>query len=114
MHDKVEYVIHITNLKQDLNHRLVFENVHRAKTLANQKSWLKSFIDTNTNLRKAAKNDFGKDFFKLINDSVFCKSMENVRQHTNIKLVTTKKGVTILCLTETIILQSFSSKVCWL
>ena len=62
MQDKTEYVIHIRNLKQVLNHGLVFKKVHRV-TGFNQNVWLNAYIDMNTDVRKKAKTDFEKDFF---------------------------------------------------
>ena len=61
LHDKTEYVIHIRNLKQALNHGLVLKKVHRVIKF-NQNAWLKPYIDMNTDLRKNTKNDFQKVF----------------------------------------------------
>ena len=89
MHDKEEYVIHIRNLKQALNYESVLKKVHTVIRF-NLKPWLKKYIDINTDLRKKAKNDFEKYFFKLRNNATFGKTMKNVRKRTGTKLVTTE------------------------
>ena len=87
LRDKKNYVIHIRALDQALRHGLVLERILRAIEF-NQTDWMKPYIDFNTKLRTAATNDSGKDFFKLMNNSVFRKTMQNIRKHRNIKLVT--------------------------
>ena len=83
LHNKKKYVVHIKSLKQALNHGLKLKKVHRIIEF-NKKAWLKPYIDMNTELRKLAKDDFEKDLFKLMNNAVFRKTIENIRKHRDI------------------------------
>ena len=83
LYDKKNYVVHIRALKQALNHGPVLKKVHKVIKF-NQKTWLKPCIDMNTKLRTGAENDFENNFFKLMNNLAFGKTMENVRQHRDI------------------------------
>ena len=88
--DKKEYVLHYWNLQLYLNLSLKIKKVHRVLEF-DQSSWLKRYVDFNTEKRKHARNPFKKDFFKLMNNSVFSKTMENLRKRVDVRLVTNEK-----------------------
>ena len=90
LYDKNNYVVHVRSLNQILDHELILKKVYKVIQF-NQEAWLKEYIEINTRLRTEAKNNFEKDFLKSMNNSVFGKTMENVRKHKDIKFVATYK-----------------------
>ena len=95
LYDKEKYVVHYRTLQCYLNLGLKLKCVHRAIEFK-QRPWLREYIQFNTEQRKLARNDFEKNFFKLMNNSVFGKTIENLRNRTNIELVHTTKRFTKL------------------
>ena len=90
LRDKKNYVVHYRNLKLYLQLGLKLVKVNRVVSF-DQSNWMKEYIDFNTNKRKDAKNEFEKDLFKLFNNAVFGKTMENVRNRIRYELVNDEK-----------------------
>ena len=89
-YNKKQYVVHHEVLKTYIKYGLKIRKIHGGITF-HESPWMKPYIEKNTKLRMLSKNNFESDFFKLMNNSVFGKTMENIRNRVDIKLVTTPK-----------------------
>ena len=90
LYDKIRYPFHYKNLKYYLSLGMKLEKIHRILSFK-QSNWLKVFTDFNTEKRQESNDEFNKNFYKLFNNCIYGKSIENVRKKINVKLINKKK-----------------------
>ena len=87
---KKNYGVHYKNLQYYLSQGLILKKVHRILEFK-QSDWMKPYIDFNTQKRKEATNEADKNQFKLLNNAVYGKTMENMRKRMKVRVTTTEK-----------------------
>ena len=94
--DKVEYVVHYKNLKYCLSLGMKLVKIHRILSFR-QSDWLRKYVDFNTEKRKQNNDEFNKNLYKLLNNCIYGKSIENIRKKINVKLINGKKNIFEMC-----------------
>ncbi|XP_054281419.1 uncharacterized protein LOC128999086 [Macrosteles quadrilineatus] len=92
LYKKEHYIAHYTLIKQAQKLGCRVTKVHRALKFS-QSPWMEKYIEFNSKLRSEATNKFSKDFFKLLNNATFGKSLQNNRRHMDVRVVTTKEAL---------------------
>ena len=94
--DKVKYVVHYKNLKYYLSFGMKLIKIHRILSFK-QSNWLEKYVDFNTKKRQESSDKFTKSLYKLLNDCIYGKSIENQRKRINVKLINDKKNICAVC-----------------
>ena len=102
-------MLHYSNLQLHLSLGIKLTKIHRVLKFK-QSDWIKKYIDFNTKKRMNATNDFEKDFFKLIINSVYGKAIENLRKRINIRFVNNEKDF-FLQADQLMLLKNYLTKI---
>ena len=90
LYDKIKYVVHYKNLQYYLSLGMKLVEIHTVLSFK-QSNWLKKYSDFNTKKRQESPDEFSKEFYKLLNNCIYAKSIENIKKRMNVKLISDKK-----------------------